>query len=92
MLRSCSLQQRFDLSDPQAKDMLYDSASMRRFARIDLLHDTEPVETTIRKVRHLLEACQLTARMFDAVKALFEERKLLQKAGTSVDATRIGAA
>lgn len=42
MLRIYFLQQRFKLSDPQAKDMLYHSESMRRFARIDLLHDTVP--------------------------------------------------
>jgi IS5 family transposase len=91
MLRIYFLQQWFNLSDPQAEDMLYDSESMRRFARIDLLHDTVPDETTICKFRHLLEAHQLTARMFDAVKALLEERKLLLKAGTIVDATIIGA-
>ena len=91
MLRIYFLQQWFNLSDPQAEDMLYDSESMRRFARIDLLHDTVPDETTICKFRHLLEAHQLTARMFDAVKALLEGRKLLLKAGTIVDATIIGA-
>jgi IS5 family transposase len=91
MLRIYFLQQWFNLSDPQAEDMLYDSESMRRFARIDLLQDTVPDETTICKFRHVLEAYQLTARMFDAVKALLEERKLLLKAGTIVDATIIGA-
>ena len=59
------------------EDALYEVESMRRFARIDLLSDTVPDETTICKFRHLLEAQQLTARMFDAVKALLEERKLL---------------
>jgi IS5 family transposase len=91
MLRIYFLQQWFNLSDPQAEDMLYDSESMRRFARIDLLHDTVPDETTICKFRHLLEARHLTARMFAAVKALLEDRKLLLKAGTIVDATIIGA-
>lgn len=40
MLRIYFLQQWFNLSDPQAENMLYLSESMRRFARIDLLHDT----------------------------------------------------
>jgi IS5 family transposase len=44
--------------------MHYDSESMRRFARIGLLSDTVPDETTICKFRHLLEAHQLTAPMF----------------------------
>jgi IS5 family transposase len=91
MLRIYFLQQWFNLSDLQAEDMLYDSESMRRFARIDLRSDTVPDETTICKFRHLLEAHQLTARMFDAVKALLEERRLLLKAGTIVDAIIIGA-
>lgn len=91
MLRIDFLQQWGNLSDPQVEDMRYDSASMRRFARIDLLHDTVPDETTICTFRHLLEAHQRAARMCEAVKALLEARKLLLKAGTIVDATIIGA-
>jgi IS5 family transposase len=91
MLRIYFLQQWFNLSNPQAEDARYDSESMRRFARIDLLHDPVPDETTICKFRHLLEAHQLTVQMFDAVKALLTERKLLLKAGTIVDATIIDA-
>jgi IS5 family transposase len=90
MLRIYFFQQWFNRSDQQAEDMLYDSESMRRFARTDLLHDAMPDETTICKFRSLLEANQLTARVFNAVKALLEERKLLLKAGTIVDATIMG--
>jgi IS5 family transposase len=90
-LRIYFLQQRFNLSDPQAEDMLYHSESMRRFAQIDLFHDTVPDETSICKFRHLLEAHQLTVRMFDEVKTLLEGRRLLLKAGTIADATIIGA-
>jgi IS5 family transposase len=67
--------------------MLYHSDVMRRVARIDLLSDTVPDETTIGKFRHLLERHQLTTQMLEAVKALFEARQLLLKAGTIVDAT-----
>ncbi len=91
MLRTYFLQQWFNLSDPQAEDMLSDSEAMRRFARIALLPNTVPDETAIGKFPHLLEAHQLTARMFDAVETLLEERKLLLKASTLVDATIIGA-
>jgi IS5 family transposase len=45
MRRIYLLQQWFNPSDPQAEDMLYDSESMRRFACIELLHDTVPDET-----------------------------------------------
>ena len=34
MLRIYCLQQWFNLSDPQAEDAIYDSESMRRFARV----------------------------------------------------------
>jgi len=91
LLRVYFLQQWFNLSDPQAEDMLYDSESMRRFARIELGEDTVPDESTILRFRHLLEAHQLTARIFDAVRALLEEQRLLLKAGTIVDATIIAA-
>jgi IS5 family transposase len=91
MLRVYFLQQWFDLSDPQAEDMLYDSESMRRFARVELGEDTVPDESTILRFRHLLEAHQLTAQMFAAVRTLLEEKRLLLKAGTIVDATILAA-
>ncbi len=67
MLRIYFLQQWFDLSDPAAEDMLYDSESMRRFARVELGEDTVPDESTILRFRHLLEAHQLTTAIFAAV-------------------------
>jgi transposase, IS5 family len=36
MLRIYFLRQWFNLSDPQAEDAIYDSESMRRFARVEL--------------------------------------------------------
>lgn len=91
MLRVHFLQQWFEVSDPQAEDMLYDSEAMRRFAQVDLLDDRVPDETTILRFRHLLEQHQLTAQMFAALKTLLEAKRLLLKAGTMVDATIIAA-
>jgi len=91
MLRVYVLQQWFDLSDPQAEDMLYDSESMRRFARVELGEDTVPDESTILRFRHLLEQHQLTLPIFDAVRDLLADQRLLLKAGTIVDATIIAA-
>ena len=91
MLRIYFLQQWFNLSDPQAEDAIYDSESMRRFARVELGHDTVPDETTILRFRHLLEQHRLTAALFEAVKTLLVEKQLLLKAGTIVDATIIAA-
>ena len=47
MLRIYFLQQWFNLSDPQAEDAIYDSESMRRFAKVELGNDAVPDETTI---------------------------------------------
>jgi IS5 family transposase len=91
MLRIYFMQQWFNLSDPAMEDALYDSESMRRFAGIDLTADLVPDETTILRFRHLLEKHQLTAKLFAEVRQLLEEKKLLLKSGTIVDATIIAA-
>jgi IS5 family transposase len=46
MLRIYFLQQWFNLSDRQAEDAIYDSESMRRFARVELGDDAVPDERT----------------------------------------------
>ena len=91
MLRIYFLQQWFNLSDPQAEDAIYDSESMRRFARVELGDDVVPDESTILRFRHLLEQHGLTKELFDAIADLLEERRLLLRAGTIVDATIIAA-
>src|SRR5208337_5482218 len=91
MLRVYFLQQWFNLSDPQAEDAIYDSESMRRFARVELGDEVVPDESTILRFRHLLEQHGLTKAIFDAVAGLLEERRLLLRSGTIVDATIIAA-
>jgi len=91
LLRVYFLQQWFNLSDPLAEEMLYDSESMRRFARVELGEDTVPDESTILRFRHLLEKHQLTVQMFAAVNAHLTAKRLLLSAGTIVDATIISA-
>jgi IS5 family transposase len=91
MLRIYFLQQWFNLSDPQAEDAIYDSESMRRFARVELGEDKIPDESTILRFRHLLEKHRLTEGIFEAVKDLLTEHRLLLRAGTIVDATIIAA-
>jgi IS5 family transposase len=91
MLRIYFMQQWFNLSDPQAEDSLYDIEPMRRFAGIELAEDAIPDETTILHFRHLLEAHKLTEQIFAEVRQLLEDKKLLLKSGTIVDATIISA-
>jgi IS5 family transposase len=50
-----------------------------------------PDESTILRFRHLLEEHQLTAELFAMVRTLLEEKRLLLKAGTFVDATILAA-
>ena len=91
MLRVYFMQQWFNLSDPQAEDALYDIEPMRRFAGIELAEEAVPDETTILRFRHLLEEHKLTEAVFAEVRTLLEERGLLLKSGTIVDATIISA-
>jgi IS5 family transposase len=91
MLRIYFLQIWFNLSDPGAEEAIYDSESMRRFARIELSEDTIPDETTILNFRHLLEEHELTRAMFERINGLLEGKGLLLRSGTIVDATIIAA-
>jgi transposase, IS5 family len=91
MLRIYFPQQWFNLSDPQAEDAIYDSESMRRFARVELGDEVVPDESTILRFRHLLERHGLTQAIFDSITGLLEERRLLLRSGTIVDATIIAA-
>jgi transposase, IS5 family len=91
MLRIYFMQQWFNLSDPAMEDALYDSESMRRFAGIELSDDAIPDETTILRFRHLLEKQALTQAIFSQVRTLLEQKRLLLKSGTIVDATIIEA-
>src|ERR1044071_514580 len=91
MLRIYFLQQWYALADEALEDAIYDSQAMRTFAGIDLGVEAVPDATTLLNFRHLLEAHDLTRRLFAEVSALLEERKLLLKEGTIVDATILAA-
>ena len=86
MLRIYFLPQWFNLSDPQAEDAIYDSESMRGFARVELGDEVVPDESTILRFRHLLERHGLTQGIFDSITGLLKERRLLLRSGTIVDA------
>ncbi len=64
---------------------------MRDFVGLDLARDAIPDETTILNLRHLLEQHNLTETLFDAVKTYLEERALLLRGGTIMDATLIAS-
>src|SRR5207245_3253595 len=58
MLRIYFLQPWFNLSDPAVEEALYDSVGMRQFVGIDLGCEPVQVETTVGKVRDLIERPQ----------------------------------
>jgi len=91
MLRVHFLQQWYALADLAMEEALYDSQALRGFAGIDLAVDAVPDETTILNFRHWLERHDLAKGLFDEVGAMLEERGVLMRQGTSVDATIIAA-
>lgn len=91
MLRIYFMQQWFQLSDEGMEEALYDSHSLRGFAGIELGDDNVPDENTILNFRHLLEKHHLTEKFFRIVNRELENRGILLKKGTIVDATIINA-
>jgi IS5 family transposase len=91
MLRIYFLQHWYGLADEALEDALYDSQALRGFAGIDLAVATVPDATTVLNFRHWLEQRNLTKVLFDEVGAMLEERGLLMRQGTIVDATIIAA-
>ena len=91
MLRIHCLQHFFNLSDPAAEEALYDSESMRCFVGLELGEDTIPDESTILRFRHLLERHDLAGKLFKIVGKHLDDKGLIVKSGTIVDATLIAA-
>jgi IS5 family transposase len=91
MLRIHCLQLWFDLSDPAVEEALYDSRGMRAFVGIDLGREPVPDETRVMRFRHLLEAHQLGAEIFEEVGRVVMKRGLRLSKGTIVDTTIIAA-
>jgi IS5 family transposase len=91
MLRTHFVQQWFNLSDPGAEELLYESAAVRRFVGVDLGAAPAPDETTILRFRHLLEKHKLGELMLDAVNVHLETKGIKIQTGAIVDATIIHA-
>lgn len=91
MLKIHCLQQWFHLSDPGVEEAIYDRLSFQKFLEIDLLSQSVPDESTVLHFRHFLEAHELGRRMFVMIQRHLQEKGLLLKEGTIVDATLIAA-
>ena len=90
MLRVHCVQLFYNLSDPGMEDLLYEAESVRRFVGLRLT-DALPDETTILKIRHLLEKHDLDEGLFGAINAHLASCGHRMKQGTIVDATLIAA-
>jgi IS5 family transposase len=91
MLRTYFVQQWYNLSDPAAEELLYESPVVRRLIGVGLGIAAAPDETTILRFRHLLERHGLGGLMLDAVNVHLEARGIKIQTGTIVDATIIHA-
>jgi len=91
MLRIHFVQHWFNLADEACEEALYDSASLRRFAGIDLGREPVPDATTMLKFRRLLNDNKLGERLFAKVGEVLQQSGFKLKTGTIVDATIIGA-
>ena len=91
MLRIHLLQHWYGYSDPAMEEALHDIPALRRFCGLDAGVSRMPDETTILNFRHLLEAHQLAASLFQEIVSLLTDRGLILREGTIVDATLISA-
>jgi len=90
MLRVHLMQNWFALSDPAMEEALYEIASLRAFAGLNL-REAIPDETTILNFRHMLEEYDLAEDILKQVNAHLSRKGLLLKRGSIVDATIIAA-
>lgn len=91
MLRIHFMQQWFNLPNPAMEEALYDSTSIRHFAKLSLTRGSIPDETTILNLRHLLEKHGIAAEALEAVNLLLQDQGMTVRKGTIVDATIIEA-
>lgn len=85
MLRIYFMQCWPHLSDPDSEDSRYDSESMRRFSRIELMEYTIPGKSTILRFRRLLEQYKLTVQLSALLSGLLDQRHPLRKSATTMD-------
>jgi IS5 family transposase len=91
MLKALLLQQWYSLSDPQLEEALSDRFSFRRFVGLSV-EDEVPDHSTLSRFRKQLSQRGLGPQVFAAVNRQLEERGLMVKRGTLIDASLVKAA
>jgi len=90
-IKSLFLQYLYDLSDPQLEDALIDRLSFQRFLGLSFEEEI-PDFTTIWRFRERLIKADILDKLFDAIIEMLEERHLILRRGTIVDATIVQSA
>lgn len=90
MVKALFLQSLFNLSNPQLEDQLIDRLSFQRFVGINLDNDI-PDFTTFWRFKEALIQQGLTDVIFDQITSQIEQKGMLLKKGTVVDATIINS-
>jgi IS5 family transposase len=91
LLKAVLLQQWHGLSDPGLEAALGDRLSFRRFCGF-ALDDQTPDHVTIHRFREGLRRHGLAERVFEEVNRQIDERKLIVRRGTLIDASLVEAA
>lgn len=92
MLRMYFLQLWFHLSDEGVEDAIYDSRAFSEFMGVSFgLGDQVPDATTLLKFRRLIESHGLGREMLGCVNAILEQKGVVMRGGSIVDATFIEA-
>jgi len=81
----------YNRPDPAMQEALYDTPMSRDCAGLDMGEDSVPDETTLLRVRPLLDECDLAQRRRDVLTAVLTERGLMLRQGMAVDARWIAA-
>lgn len=89
-LKALLLQQWYRLSDRDLEEALADRLSLRRFCGLGL-EDAVPDATTLPRLRIDLAEAGLAEAVFMALNAQLEQRGLVIKTGTMIDATLVEA-
>jgi IS5 family transposase len=91
LFKALLLQQWYGLSDPGLEEALSDRLSFRRFCGFALDAST-PDETTICRFRQALVEAELRDRLLGELNRQLDQRGLLLRQGTMIDATLVTAA
>lgn len=91
MFKVLVLQRWYCLSDPAMEEALYDRFSFRRFAGLSL-EDKTPDHSTIWRFREELTRRELIGPLMDELVGQLDDRGLILKQGTLIDATLVQSA